>query len=282
MKIQFNIHYKTQWGQSMYLLIYKSSEQSGNIPAEGFVMQCNDKAEWNIEITIDTVASLSYQYAILNANKSFDYEYGGVRNVQFEIVKESVSIYDNWRASYGDSPFATAAFSDCFFKRSKPKVINQDSNGNLVLRINCPQMEPNRHFAVVGNQEALGNWDVAHKVRLDESQFPVWSIALDVDKITFPLEYKYLIVDTESDEVLAWGGGPNRLVPAANKQALTVVTDEHFIRTIPSWKGTGVAIPVFSLRSEEGFGIGEFNDLKKMVDWAKKTGQRVIQTLPIN
>ena len=281
MKIQFNIHYKTQWGQSMYLLIHQSPEQSGN-PAKGFVMQCNDKAEWNVEITIESVASLSYQYAILNPDKSFDYEYGGVRNVQFDALKESVFIYDNWRASYGDSPFATAAFSDCFFKRNKTKVARQDSNGNLVLRVNCPQMEPNRHFAVVGNQEALGNWDVAHKVRLDESQFPVWSLALDVDKITFPLEYKYLIVDTESDEVLAWGGGPNRLVPVADKQAFTVVTDEHFIRTIPSWKGTGVAIPVFSLRSEEGFGIGEFNDLKKMVDWAKKTGQRVIQTLPIN
>jgi len=284
MKIQFNIHYKTQWGQSMYLLIYKSSEQtetdSGS--TQGIVMQCNDKSEWKTEITIDSVDSLSYQYAILNTDKTFEYEYGGIRKVLFQPIKESVFIFDNWRASYGDSPFSTAAFSDCFFNRAKSKATNQDSDGNIILRVNCPQMEPNRHFAVVGNQAALGNWDVANKVRLDESEFPVWSLALDPDKITFPLEYKYLIVDTKTDEVLAWGGGPNRLVGNADKQALTIVTDEHFIRTIPSWKGAGVAIPVFSLRSEDGFGIGEFKDLKKMIDWAKKTGQRIIQTLPIN
>jgi 4-alpha-glucanotransferase len=105
---------------------------------------------------------------------------------------------------------------------------------------------------------------------------------LDANDIKFPLEYKYLIVDTKTDEVLAWGGGPNRVLKEADPQMLTMVNDEHFLRTIPSWKGAGVAIPVFSLRSKKGFGIGEFDDLKLMIDWAKKTGQQIIQTLPIN
>jgi len=282
MKIQFNIHYKTQWGQSMYLLIYKSTEQPENGSSEGIIMKCNEKSEWNTEISLDSADSISYQYAILNPDKSFDYEYGGIRKIELNPSKETVLIYDNWRASYGDSPFITAAFSDCFFNRTKSNDITHTTEGSLILRLNCPQMEPDRHFAIVGNQEVLGNWDVTHKVRLDESQFPIWSISLDVEKISFPLEYKYLIVDTKTDEVLVWGGGPNRIVPQAEKQSLTVVNDEHFIRTIPSWRGAGVAIPVFSLRSEKSFGIGEFNDLKKMVDWAKKTGQRIIQTLPIN
>jgi len=282
MKIQFNIHYKTQWGQSMYLLIYKSAEQPENSSSEGIIMQCNEKSEWNTEISLNSADSISYQYAILNPDKSFDYEYGGIRKVELNPSKETVLIYDNWRASYGDSPFITAAFSDCFFNRTKSNDVTHATEGSLILRLNCPQMEPDRHFAIVGNQEVLGNWDVTHKVRLNESHFPIWSISLDVEKISFPLEYKYLIVDTKTDEVLAWGGGPNRIVPQAEKQSLTVVNDEHFIRTIPSWRGAGVAIPVFSLRSEKSFGIGEFNDLKKIVDWAKKTGQRIIQTLPIN
>lgn len=50
----------------------------------------------------------------------------------------------------------------------------------------------------------------------------------------------------------------------------------------PRWKGAGTAIPVFSLRSERDFGIGQFTDLKLMVDWAASTGQSVIQTLPVN
>ncbi len=50
----------------------------------------------------------------------------------------------------------------------------------------------------------------------------------------------------------------------------------------PGYRGAGTAIPVFSLRSEEDFGVGEFYDLKKMADWAARTGQGVLQLLPIN
>ncbi len=283
MKIQFNIHYKTEWGQSLYLLINPVSVDSSDLSFnDGFIMQCNEKSEWSTEVSIGETDSVLYQYAILNQDKSLQFEYGGIRKIDFSESKDFVTVYDNWRASYGDSPFATAAFSDCFFKRFPLEALSPTPKGNVVLRVNCPQMEPDRHFAIVGNQDVLGNWDVARKVRLDESDYPVWSVALDAAKITFPLEYKYLIVDTKTDEVLAWGGGPNRLLMGADPNSLTVVNDEHFIRTIPSWKGAGVAIPVFSLRSESGFGIGEFDDLKKMVDWARKTGQRIIQTLPIN
>jgi len=282
MKIKFEIHYKTQWGKTLYLFLHKVSDQSGLKSAKEIAMHCNDKSEWKVEIDSDPLDSLSYQYAIRNTDSTFEYEYGGVREIQFPVNKETVFVYDNWRASYGDSPFKTTAFTDCFFNRAQIAGDIAKQNGNLVLRLNSPQMEPDRHISIVGNQKSLGNWDVAHKVRLDESQFPVWSIAFDADTITFPFEYKYLIVDSKTDEVLQWGGGPNRLLHKVDKNALTIVNDEHFIRTIPSWKGAGVAIPVFSLRSEDGFGIGEFSDLKKMVDWAKKTGQRIIQTLPIN
>ena len=277
MKIQFKIHYKTQWGQTMYLIVHAADNS-----IEKFGMHCNEKSEWKTELKKDFLETFSYQYAIQNSDKSLNFEYGNVRKIEFPAATENVVVLDSWRASYGDSPFLSTAFTDCFFKRTPLNTNSPDLSKKLILRVNCPQMEPNRHFAVIGNQDSLGNWDVKKKVRLDESQFPIWSIPLDPAKIKFPLEYKYLIVDTKTDEVLAWGGGPNRLVEKVDKQALTIVTDEHFIRTIPSWRATGVAIPVFSLRSDDGFGIGEFNDLKKMVDWAKKTGQRIIQILPIN
>jgi len=266
-----------QWGQTMCLILHSSGNS-----IQKYGMHCNEKSEWKAEIQIDSIATVSYQYAIQNPDKSLEHEYGSIREIQFSFASENTTVIDNWRASNGDSPFVSTAFTDCFFKRTSLKVSTTVSSKNLILRLNCPQMEPERHVAVIGNQDSLGNWDVNKKVRLNESRFPIWSTTLDPTKIKFPLEYKYLIVDSKTDEVLAWGGGPNRLVEKTDKLALTIVTDEHFIRTIPSWKAAGVAIPVFSLRSEEGFGIGEFNDLKKMVDWAKKTGQRIIQILPIN
>ena len=51
---------------------------------------------------------------------------------------------------------------------------------------------------------------------------------------------------------------------------------------VERWRGAGVAIPVFSLRSDKGFGIGEFADIPLLADWAARTGMSVIQLLPIN
>jgi 4-alpha-glucanotransferase len=282
MKIQFKIHYITQWGQSLYLKVH-SPVQTMPDSSKGIVMHCNKNSEWSAEISVSpTISSVSYQYSILNSDKVLNFEYGKIRSISLLSAFETVKVRDNWRGSFGDSPFASVAFSECFFKRDKSYTITPPKNANLTLRLNCPQMEPDRHFAIIGNQNDLGNWDESRKIRLDDSEFPVWSIPLNTEQFKFPLEYKFLIVDTKTDKVLAWGGGPNRVFNSINSQEQSIVTEEHFIRTIPSWKGAGVAIPIFSLRTVDGFGIGEFNDLKKMVDWAKKAGQRMIQTLPIN
>jgi len=48
------------------------------------------------------------------------------------------------------------------------------------------------------------------------------------------------------------------------------------------WRGAGVAIPMFSVRSEADLGVGEFLDLKLLVDWAVESGFHLVQLLPIN
>lgn len=278
MLAKFKLNYKALWGQTVCLLIYEDDTD--------FIehkMTCEGESEWSVEISIEKETKfLYYRYCVKEDSIVCQLEFGGIRKQKIPTNADKVDFQDYWRIPNGDSPFDTIAFTDVFFKRKRKFVSKQNDNDNFILQLRCPQMEPDRHFAIIGNQEALGNWDVSKKIRLDESNFPVWSISLHTNDLKFPLEYKYLIVDTKTDEVLAWGGGPNRRVENADSDKLTVVTDENFIRTIPSWKTAGVAIPVFSLRSEESFGTGDFMDLKKMVDWAKMTGQSFIQILPIN
>lgn len=70
-------------------------------------------------------------------------------------------------------------------------------------------------------------------------------------------------------------------VPGPGRKKVNAdVTPEEMFRN--GWKCAGTAVPVFSLRTRDSFGIGDFHDLKKMVDWAAATGQRVIQLLPVN
>ena len=49
-----------------------------------------------------------------------------------------------------------------------------------------------------------------------------------------------------------------------------------------NWRGAGVAVPVFSLKSKYNFGVGEFSDLKLLADWCHKVGLKIIQILPVN
>lgn len=48
------------------------------------------------------------------------------------------------------------------------------------------------------------------------------------------------------------------------------------------WRGAGVAIPVFALRSNDDIGVGEYLDLKLLVDLSVKSGFHLIQLLPVN
>lgn len=47
-------------------------------------------------------------------------------------------------------------------------------------------------------------------------------------------------------------------------------------------KRAGVLVPLFCVYSKESLGIGEFADLKIVIDWAEKTGNSIIQLLPMN
>lgn len=282
MKIQFSIHFVTKWGESLNLLIRTESD-SGIKTDEKVEMICDPGFIWIAEYTVPSNSVIiEYHYELILSNKTNILEYGDFRRLRLPEGRSTIQLIDSWRTANGDSAFSSTVFRDNYFRRPHTEALPQDKNGDFVLQLFCQQMEPDRHIAVVGNQLCIGNWDVSRKVRLSEVDFPVWSVALKATDIKFPLEYKYLIVDTATDEVLMWGGGPNRLIQSGDSSVFTVATDEHFIRTIPSWRAAGVAIPVFSLRSKKGFGIGEFYDLKLMTDWAVLTGQKMIQTLPVN
>ena len=137
---------------------------------------------------------------------------------------------------------------------------------------------------MVGDCPGLGDWDVLKAPLLNDSAFPEWQITLDGRQLKFPFEYKFVIVRTHQREVVAWETGENRICreKPQNPSEAVVVSGLRFNGSESQWRGAGTAIPVFSLRTDYGFGIGEFIDLKYLVDWALRTGQSFIQLLPVN
>ena len=81
-----------------------------------------------------------------------------------------------------------------------------------------------------------------------------------------------------------WEQGANRSIDVPQLELGEVVVYELPQAYFPiyPWKGAGTVVPIFSLRSEGSFGVGDFGDLKLMIDWIAKTQQRILQVLPIN
>ncbi len=236
---------------------------------------------WKLELANQPDQNFeNYRYGVQQPDGSIMYETGASRKLRLPETKKHILFRDTWRGPTSESPFNAFLFAELFLKRNELK--HKSNKGEITLRLHCPKMQPHNYIAISGNQEILGNWNESALVRMNESHFPDWEFTLPLSKITFPLEYKYLVLDGQSNSICEWEAGENRRVESTDKQTNTIIGDEHLRVSCTNWKGAGVAIPVFSLRSKKSFGIGEFNDLKLMVDWAKRTGQRMIQTLPIN
>ena len=154
---------------------------------------------------------------------------------------------------------------------------------NIVLRLTAPLIKPEQFIVITGNQKFLGSWNPDDALCMTAGNFPHWEIQLNINEISFPLEYKFVVKDKTANSHY-WEEGDNRVINQSQvKDGSNIIIDNRPLR-IPdiAWKSCGTVIPVFSLRSEDSFGIGDICDIRKLVDWAKKTGQHIIQVLPMN
>jgi 4-alpha-glucanotransferase len=181
--------------------------------------------------------------------------------------------------------FYSSAFTKSLFAHPCNKYERVvKSKKKIFMKVLAPYIRPNQSLALVGNQEEMGNWNLNNALVLGCENFPEWWVEFDASHLQFPVEYKFCIINKEDKTVARWEKGENRtlFIPFSNENELIIISGLQFRDEDPTWKCAGLVIPVFSLRSESSFGIGDFGDLKKIVDWVKLTGQKIIQTLPVN
>ena len=272
MNIRITIQYRTQWGEGLVLRIGKKRYPMD--PAYANI--------WQKELTGRNLRDGdAYTFEVEKEGKTVRREWRAHRFAA-PAGARSLVIRDRWTDRPANSTFYAAAFSDVIFRRPDGVSFRNPRpadpwKGNVSFCVAVPEVRTGESVALAGSGP-LGDWKEFHL--LDDGSFPYWRIALDV-KETF--EYKFVIVDTKTRQPVFWEEGPNHFfgeIPAAGCH-LEVADATPVFRTRP-WRGAGVAVPVFSLRSEDSFGVGEFHDIKKLVDWAVEAGQSVIQLLPIN
>ena len=286
MKINFNIDYKTQWGETLYICGNDSLLGSGNIDA-ALKMHVDGVGLWTatVDISDKNVRNLEYGYVVRNDNGSERREWGGCcHSIDLSNAAESYDIYDAWRDIPLDKPYYSSAFTQCINRRNDRCEAVVPAPGFLTLSVDAPTVGPDEVLALCGACDSLGEWNPEKALPMSDAGYPVWKINIDLSRTILPIEFKFIVLDKDTRALKAWDGGDNRRLASMtkNRHVSMVVSGMRFRDPRALWRGAGVAIPVFSVRTRDDFGVGDFYSLTKMVDWAVATGQKFLQILPIN
>ena len=227
-----------------------------------------------------------YRYGVYRDGRCIRRESGAMSHLFCPGNKQNCHyiLNDFWKDLPAESFLYSSAFSGDYQPEGHTRAA-ASANGSVTFRALCPCLHhKHRVLALSGSCPALGSWNTRQVILMDEIQPNEWAVTLNAATLEFPFEYKFAAYNPEKEEVEEWESHNNRVFanPDLKKGEiyLTPETEVHFGSS--ACKVAGTAIPVFSLRSEQSFGVGDFGDLKKLVDWAVQTHQQAIQILPIN
>lgn len=298
MKLKFTIQYGTQWGQNLYVVLTCLSIDQ-TCKTERLMMTTSDGMEWQLETTVlesrkHPITSFSYHYQVEDADGNIlRKEWDAVpRTYYFDSSKDYV-MADLWH----DVPLQYHLYSQAYLTTMGLSISGQVEplrvplyRKTILFRVSAPQLQKGQSVAIIGNHPALGSWNVARYLRMEPIGHFEWLLSVNVDAVLLPIEYKYVIIDDETHELVTWEEGANRttaeLLPADQAMVpdgtVLVVYGEGLRVKERTWRVAGVVVPVFSLRSKHSYGVGDFGDLRRLVDWCVATGMKAIQLLPVN
>ena len=353
MKLRFSIHYHTEWGQQLAVDL-SLHYRDGAVKTQHLTMLTDDGELWHVETAVvearqSTIESFTYLYIVEDADgKMLRREWNLVPRCYACDPSKNYSLPDEWR----DMPLPLHLYSLAYaVTRGKTRRETVEPlalplfRRTIVFRVSAPQLEPGQSVAVVGSHPVLGSWNPSRYLPMSYAGQGEWLLSLNADALSWPLEYKYVVIDGQSHELLQWEEGDNRegnanlnlnhnhnhnanhnhnhnanlnvnATPNPNtKPTYSVIAPPPFgggrgeatpfgggrgeAFPLPEgevlvlygqplriseriWRGAGVSVPVFGLRSEESCGVGDFGDLYRFVDWVAATGMKVIQLLPVN
>ncbi len=285
MKITFNISYQTRWGET--LSVYGNCPELGNDdPTSALEMEMGAPGQWRVSVDLKRAPEqLRYRFVVKAEHQAWRFEWGEHHRLDLDNPQLShIDVFDLWLDMPADKPYYSSAFVDGMLHRNHRDQSKPLQPGMISLRVFAPMVMPGETVVLTGEGKVLGDWDPRRGIRMSDAAYPLWEASLSTKGLKVPFEYKFAIIDTASGDVREWEWGGNRSFGILPKsEADTIVVDAmRFNNPRTDWKGAGTAIPVFALRSDDDFGAGDFVDLKQMIDWCAQTGQKVLQTLPVN
>lgn len=322
MILRFSLPYRTVFGQRLAVCGSHPDLGNWQPAAAADMHYDEASTCWSIELTVpDAAGELTYKYVLRDANTGGEHwEAGPNRAIAYDAARTPrLHLADYWRApAQPKNELLTAAFTKVLFRRptgydpakapaetpaakakkapaAKTKTAKAAAEtvvagpgttypaaGQTTFRLLAPRVAPQHGLCILGSDPALGAWDNTKALVLADADYPTWSGTVTLQNPGEDCHYKYAMWDAAAGHALDMEGGENRVVPATQDYIVARVFNDEAYQYATTWRGAGVALPVFAMRSAAGLGVGEFSDLTLLTDWAVQTGLKLVQILPIN
>ncbi len=282
MKLSFKVGYNTAWGENLYL--YGSVKELGCWDKSKAIKMDYNGGEWSVLAEVKGSKDFEYAYFVMSDNGYVKEEWGKPHSFKCAKGIAAYDLLDHWQEMPIDKSYYSSMFVNSVFHRNKVGKMCAQEAGSLTINIFAPSVRPYEDLLVSGNWDVLGNWDSEKALLLSDCNYPVWTVNIpfpqEADEV---LEFKFFKRNRNTGAE-TWEYCNNRVLDVATPKtnSIVVLSGLRFCDSATPWRGAGTAIPVFSIRTEEDFGVGDFVGIKKMVDWLSATGQCVLQILPIN
>ena len=280
MKILFNLEYQTVFGEELVLNVMNENGGTGK-----YKMNTLDGQHWFYDLSknVETGSYMDYFYTLVRGEEEMRHEWlVAPHRLEFVAANgQQYVVYDHWIDIPEDAYLYSSAFTECIMcSQCEPSPVT-DFQRTVRLKVRASQPRIGEQLGLVGGCELLGNWDASKALPMIEHDNHEWVISLDASQLPNPFEFKFVMLGLDQP---MWENGINRSIvlrPMEKGDVVIYELPQAFFPVYP-WKGAGTVVPVFSLRTEGSFGVGDFGDLKQMIDWCDKTHQRILQVLPIN
>ena len=281
MTVQFNIEYKAMFGEQIVVNI-QTEEGELKLPLE-----TTDGERWACDWCVESPEkSYTYYYSVEREGRAVKTEWLMIKH-QLDVNAKKAAVYtlyDHWKAMPEDAYLYSSAFTDCI-NHQAPQEMKLEMGSKIVrLIVRVPQLRDGERLGVLGADKALGAWDVQKILPMTQHAYNEWVADIDATHLEGShLEFKFVAFRNAKNNLL-WETSMNRTVDLPEMKAGELVSyelDQAFF-ALYNRKLAGTQVPVFSLRTRKSAGIGDFGDLKTMIDFVASTGQKVLQLLPIN
>ncbi len=283
MKIHFILNYSTEFGQDLRLNIFDGETAEPT----SYGMNTADGKTWQCDIEMKKAPERAdYFYSLDNSGHEERHEWQTVTHrIELNCKKaKEYTVYDRWIDIPQDSYLYSSAFTDCVNRRHHEEIKPTDYRKTLRLVVRAPQLRKGEHLLVCGEHSHMGNWQPDYAIRMYEHNYNEWVTDLDREAFGDRKETELKFIATDDKGNTLWETGFNRklALPEMKEGEVCIYEMDQAFFEICDTKLAGTLIPVFSLRSKGSFGVGDFGDLKMMINWIAETNQKVLQILPVN